>query len=649
MADPILSVHNLRKLYLERVILDDVSFTIHAGERIGLLGLNGAGKTTLLKIVAGVLKADEGEVRRRRDLEVSYLDQEGGLRDDETVGAAIEGAFTHLRELEARLDAIHTQLENHPSGPETERLLNLQSDIAHRLEEHDLHTLESRKQEAMLALGLPPVDRLVGQLSGGERRRVALCRNLLEDADLLLLDEPTNHLDAETLDWLEDFLSRFRGTVMFVTHDRYFLDRVATKMVEVAKGRALVYQGNYSDYLEEKEAENLRAEKAESTRVNLLRRELEWLRRQPKARTTKSKSRIDRAHALIDGKPDAPIGSMQLLIPSGPRLGSTLIEAENLSHQLAGRQLINDFTFRLGAGQRVGIVGRNGLGKTTLLRILMKILQPDSGEVVHGPSVKFVYGDQKRESIDLNKTVLEEVSGGNEYVHVGEERVSFRTWLGRFLFTEQTAAMPLRLLSGGERNRVQLAKMLREGGNIVILDEPTNDLDLQTLRVLEEALAAFEGSAFIVSHDRYFLNRVANRIIAFQGDGNLVVVEGNYEDYRRYVAKKAEADAAKPPVAMQPSGGSASAAPSGDRKREEPSPARKKLSFNEQRELEKMEDQIMAAEEKLTSLTARLHDPASFAKASKEEANKLVAEEQGARLSVEKLYARWEELLARKS
>jgi len=639
MADtpPIISVHNLQKVYLERAILEDVSFTVHEGERVALMGANGAGKSTLLGIMAGRVTPEAGEVRLRRGADMGELDQEGGLRPEWSVREALDSAFTHLRALEGELDGVHHRLAESPPEPESERLLKRQSWLMEQLEHHEHHTVESRMEEARRELGVPGNERKVGELSGGERRRLALCRTLLTGADLLLLDEPTNHLDAETLDWLEAFLARFRGTVVFVTHDRYFLDNVATKMIEVRRGRANVYMGNYSDYLDAKQAEEEQAAREESTRRILLRREMDWLRRQPKARTTKSKARIDRVHNLIDSKPLAPDSSMEFLIPSGPRLGKELVEAENLSYEIGGRELIRDFNFRLGAGDRVGVVGRNGLGKTTLLRLLMKQLEPDGGHVKHGASVKFVYADQSRENLDPDKTVLEEVAGDLEYVEVGGRQIPFRTWLGRFLFDDNTSAMPIRLLSGGEKNRVQMAKMLREGGNIVVLDEPTNDLDLPTLRVLEEGLARFEGCAFVVSHDRYFLNRVVNRVIGFRDSGEIVVVEGNYDHYRLYLDKvEGEEEpraAAEPKAAPEP--------------RTSPRAGQKKLSYHEQREFEGLEERIMEAEELAAELEKKSQDPSTFVDASSEEAKRIVRELEEAQGEVERLYERWAELSER--
>lgn len=633
---PILSAHNLHKVYLERVILEDVSFTLNEGDRVGLMGANGAGKSTLLAILAGKIQPDGGEVRLRRDTAMSYLDQEGGLDEGATVAAVLDGAFARFRRWEEELHTIHVGLESDPHGADAARLLQRQGQLQELLERHDVYTIENRTAEVSRELGLPAPDRIIGQLSGGERRRVAVARTLLEQPDLLLLDEPTNHLDAESLDWLEGFIATFAGTIVLVTHDRYFLDNATNRTIEVQRGRANVYTGNYSEYLATKETEQELGQRAEASRQILLRRELEWLRRQPKARTTKSKARIERIDQLVASKPIEPDGSVQLLIPDGPRLGKSLVEAKDLGYSIAGRQLINGFNFILGAGDKVGVVGRNGLGKTTLIRLLMKHLQPDAGSVEHGQNVKFVYADQSRQSLNPDKTVLEEVTGELESIRVGGEQIGFRAWLGRFLFDDNTAAMPIRLLSGGERNRVQMAKLLREGGNIVVLDEPTNDLDLPTLRILEEALARFEGCAIVVSHDRYFLNRVVNRIIGFHPDGSIDCVTGNYDDYRIFMEKRRLEGLAKAPAP----GREVKASP----KKPASDVGRKKLSYKEQREFESMEERIMEAENQLEELEARVGDPATFMEGSGEEITSLMAQLDGAREEVERLYARWAEL-----
>ena len=638
---PVLTALSLSKSYLERPVLSGVTFSIHEGERVGLLGANGSGKTTLMGILTGDVAAESGEVRLRRGLTVSRLRQDVDLPHQWTIGQTLSSAFDHVHRLEEELDRVHRELEHTPAGEQAQRLLHRQGELQERLHLHDHHTLQARKQEAMNALGIPPEERLLGELSGGELRRTGLCRVLLEEPDLLLLDEPTNHLDAQTLDWLEDYLRRFRGTVLLVTHDRYFLDRITTRLLELQRGTVKSYQGNYSDYLLAKEQEAELAERAEATRRNLLRRELEWLRRQPKARTTKSKARIDAAAELMAGGPPPPDGSIQLLIPSGPRLGKTLLEAEGLTHELDGRTLIRDFSFMLRPGDRVGVVGRNGLGKTTLLRLLMKELEPQQGTVHHGSSIKFVYADQARETLDPDATVLEEVAGDLEYVNIGGRNIGFRAWLERFLFDEQTARMPIRLLSGGERNRVQLAKMLREGGNVVVLDEPTNDLDLPTLRILEEALARFEGCAFVVSHDRYFLDRVATRIIGFRGDGRIDVVEGNYRDYRTYLERTGAMDQPATP-AKEPATKPRSAAANS-----QPASAARKLSYKEQLEFDGLEERIMQAEERVEELTALLEDPATHRGRPPEEAAALGRELEAAKAGVDQLYERWAELGAR--
>jgi len=637
MAEPVtvLSALNLRKSFLERVILDDVNLTISEGERIALLGANGAGKSTLFAILSGRMKPDAGEVRLRRNLTVVSLDQGGDLSDDWTVGQTLESAFADVRRLEAEIDLVHHDLER--GVGDVDALLERQGELQHRLDLRDPHSIQARTDRIMAALGIPERGRKIGELSGGERRRAALCRTLLEDADLLLLDEPTNHLDAETLDWLEQYLAAMRGTVAFVTHDRYFLDNVATTMVELARGRVKVYVGNYTDYLLTKEEEANRAEKYEATRQNLMRREIDWLRRQPRARTTKSRSRIERANQLIADKPPEADGLVQLLIPSGPRLGNKIIEAHDISYSIGDNELVRDFTLNLGAGDRVGIVGRNGLGKTTLLRLLLKQIEPDSGTVVHGSSIQIAYTDQERKALDPDKTVLEEVAGGLEYVTIGEQRIGFRAWLRSFLFTEETAAMPIRLLSGGECNRVLLAKTLRGGGNVIVMDEPTNDLDLPTLRVLEEALAAFRGTALVVSHDRYFLNRIATSIIAFRGDGRIITIQGNYDDYLTWLAK----DRAEASTRAEASAPAASTTATTRRK---PTAAKRKLTFNEQAEYNIIEQRIHDAEARAAHLHSKLEDPSTYVNSSGEEINRLIAAEKEARAEAERLVERWMEL-----
>jgi ATP-binding cassette subfamily F protein uup len=634
MADnsPVLSALNLHKMYLERVILEDVSFSVHEGERVALLGANGAGKSTLLSILTGRMNPDGGEVRSRRNLRVASLNQSGDLRDDWTVGQTVDSAFLEIRDLEAALDEIHDKLDT--GEGDLEKLLEAQALAQHRLDQRDPHSIGTRTDRVMAALGVPARDRLIGELSGGERRRTALCRTLLEDADLLLLDEPTNHLDAETLDWLENFLAGLRATVIFVTHDRYFLDNVATSMLELWRGRTKIYTGNYTDYMLSKAEEFAVGEKNEAARQNMMRREIEWMRKQPRGRTTKSKSRMDRANQLIADKPVEADALVNLLIPSGPRLGGTIIEAEKLAYSIAGRELIRDFTLTLKAGDRVGIVGRNGLGKTTLLRLLLKELEPAEGTVVHGTSVRVVYADQQRTALDPEKSVLEEVAGGLEYVTVGESRIGFRAWLKSFLFTEETAAMPIRLLSGGECNRVLLAKMLRNGGNVVVMDEPTNDLDLQTLRILEESLAAFTGCAFIVSHDRYFLNRIATKIVAFRGDGLITSIEGNYDNYLDWLRAE-EAKKAADLHAARTTGKVVDSDAAG---------RRKKLSFNEQREYASLEAKIAEAEARVADFSRRLEDPATYTKATAAQVQKLNADASAARAAAEKLVERWIEL-----
>ncbi|MCB2156138.1 energy-dependent translational throttle protein EttA [bacterium] len=640
MADtpPILALLDIHKSFLSRPVLDGIHVTVHEGDRVGLLGVNGSGKSTLMRIMAGAIEADSGEVRSRRGLKVSYLDQSFTLDESQTVRKWVEGAFAELHELEAERDHVHRELEIHPDSERTPKLLERQAELTHALEARGAYTANARLEAAMNHLDLPPGEREISTLSGGEKRRVALCRVLLEQPDLLLLDEPTNHLDAQTLEWLEEFLSGYPGTVVLVTHDRYFLDRVATRMVEIARGQVNEYAGNYSDYLITKQREAELAARTEANRQTHLRRELDWLSRQPKARTTKSKARVTAIEQTLENGPPPIDRFTDFQLPDAPRLGKTVMEVEHIFKTLGDRELIGGFTFTMVPGDRIGIVGRNGAGKTTLLRLMLGQDEPDRGKVKRGKNVKIVYADQQRAALDPEETVLQTVTGDADWLRVGGERITVRAYLRRFLFDDEKAAMPIKRLSGGERNRVLLAKLLREGGNLIALDEPTNDLDLQTLRALEDALVAFDGSCIVVSHDRYFLNRVATRILWLEGDGQVHEVVGNYEHFRIYrnkLEQKREAERG----ARDPEPAKAT--------RQKPKTPPKKLTFNERREFEAMEETILEAETRLDEVHALLEDPQTYMDRPKDEVAALVSEKSDLESRLNKLYERWAELSER--
>jgi ATP-binding cassette subfamily F protein uup len=598
-------------------ILDESSLVIHEGERVGLLGRNGSGKSTFLKIVAGVMPPDSGEIIRRRDLMTGYLPQVFDLDGERTVHANILEGARRILEWVAEYEAAPADSAR---GAE---LLGL-------IDHADGWDLEHRIKSLMTHLNTPEADRLVAGLSGGEKRRVALCRALIEQPDFLILDEPTNHLDTESITWLEDFLRRYPGACLFVTHDRYFLDRVATRIVELARGKFIGYEGNYTDYLTARAERAASEDMQEHKRQRFLQRELEWVRRGPRARRTKSRDRIDRYHEMAGQKGPEQEMDVELLIPTAPKLANRVVDLLEVTAQVGTRTLFSGLTFKLAAGERIGIVGRNGLGKTTLLRMILGEVAPAAGTVEVGARTEINYVDQSKLLLDDEKTLWQEVGQGSEWVKLGEESITLRAWLRRFLFTEERLNTKIRLLSGGERSRVMLAKILRRGGNLLILDEPTNDLDLATLRVLEEALAGFGGSVLAVSHDRYFLNRICTGILAFEGEGRVRYFVGNYDYYLEM--REREAGQAE---AVQAEAAKAAAAPTG--------PKGRKLKWKEERELESMETTILAAEEEVTRLEKLFAEPGFYEKHGSEW-ERLQGELETARKRVAVLYARWGEL-----
>jgi ATP-binding cassette ChvD family protein len=538
---PILSVSGLTKTFAEREILKDLSFTLFADAKVGIVGSNGTGKSTLLRILAGVDKEHEGTIVPVPGLTIGYVPQEPVLDETKDVRGNLEEGVAPVRALLARYERLNERLGEPLSADEMQDVLDEQSRVQEEIERRDGWDVDRHLELAMEALRTPPPDASVATLSGGEKRRVALCKVLMAHPDLLLLDEPTNHLDAATVEWLEQFLTTYHGAWLLVTHDRWFLERSTNQMVELDRGRIFVFEGSYSAFLDAKAKRLAVEEQQESARARILERELEWIRSTPKARTAKSKARIARYRELEAQEHEGVRGPVELRLPTGPHLGDRVITIKGLQKGYGGRTLIDGLDLEVPAGGIVGIVGENGTGKTTLLRMILGQEKPDAGTIAIGDSVVFCYVDQGRDTLDPDKTVFQEVAEGGDTIRVGKEEVNVRAYLARFLFRGPEQQMPVGRLSGGERNRLQLAKLLKRGGNVLVLDEPTNDLDLQTLRVLEEALQSFPGCAIVVTHDRYFLDRVATHVLAFEGDGKVWWSEGTYEHYRE---RRAERDAA---------------------------------------------------------------------------------------------------------
>jgi ATP-binding cassette subfamily F protein uup len=625
----LLSANDIALAYGYQKLLESVTLTVAPGEKVGLVGRNGCGKTSLLRIIASQQKPDAGEVTQRKGLRIGYLPQEFELDPNLTVRENIEaGAYDLMQWIAAYESGNH-------STAEMGALLN-------RIESVDGWNLQPRINATASALSAPPLDSLVGSLSGGEKRRVALCRSLAAQPDLLLLDEPTNHLDAESILWLEDFLKSFSGAVIFVTHDRYFLDVIATRVIELADGRCYSHPGNYTAYLESKAIRTQIAEQSERRRQRFLREELDWVRAGVRAQRSKPRHRLEAFYQVHGLEAPPEEREMDLLIPPPPEIGNVAIEMEHAGAKVGGegkeRWLFRKLTLSLKPGQCTGIIGRNGVGKTTLLRICLGERRPDEGTVKIGRRVVFNYIDQARMQLKGAGSVLEELADGSESVQFGEERLSARSYLRRFLFADERVNEPVSRLSGGERARLMLAKVLRRGGSVLVLDEPTNDLDLPSLRMLEEALADFDGSVLVVSHDRYFLDRICDQIVAFEEDA-IVIQSGNYS----YYLEKRKAREATPASA------NAVAADIGRKQTKVPAPQTskpprlRKLSFKEQRELEGMENGIQSAETRVREIETTLNDPEFHATRSRE-AHALIEELEKAKAEVAWLYERWQEL-----
>ncbi len=545
MAQYIYSMNRVGKIVPpKKYILKDISLSFFPGAKIGVLGLNGSGKSTLLLIMAGLDKEIEGEAIPQKGINIGYLPQEPQLDPTKTVRGNVEEAVAEVKDALAQLDAVYAAYAD--PDADFDKLAADQARLEDIINACDGHNLDRRLEVAADALRLPDWDADVTTLSGGEKRRVALCRLLLSNPDMLLLDEPTNHLDAESVAWLERFLHDYPGTVVAVTHDRYFLDNVAGWILELDRGSGIPWEGNYSSWLEQKGNRLLQEEKQESSRQKAMKEELEWVRSNPKGRHAKSKARLARFDELSSSDVQKRNETQEIYIPPGPRLGDVVIEAENISKAFGDKLLVNDLTFKLPPGGIVGIIGPNGAGKTTLFRMMAGLEQPDSGTLTLGQTVELAYVDQLRDDLDPKKTVFDEISDGLDLITVGKYETPSRAYVGRFNFKGADQGKRIGDLSGGERNRVHMAKLLKSGGNVLLLDEPTNDLDVETLRALEDALLAFPGCAVVISHDRWFLDRIATHILAFEGDSQVVWFEGNYEDYEADRHRRLGSDADTP-------------------------------------------------------------------------------------------------------
>ncbi len=546
MAQYVYTMHRVSKVVPpNRTLIKDVSLSFFPGAKIGVLGLNGAGKSTVLRIMAGEDQEFDGEARPQPGIRIGYLPQEPQLPDEQSVREAVMEGVAEIRDLLKRFDEISEQFAEPMDDEQMNDLLAEQAELQDKIDSAGGWELDRTLEVAADALRLPPWEHQIENLSGGERRRVALCRLLLSKPDMLLLDEPTNHLDAESVAWLERFLHDFPGTVMAVTHDRYFLDNVAGWILEMDRGHGIPYEGNYSSWLEQKQARLAVEEKQEQARQRSLKEELEWVRSNPKGRQAKSKARLKQFEELNSKEFQARNETQQIYIPPGPRLGDQVIEVRGLQKAFGDKLLIEDLSFKVPPGAIVGIIGGNGAGKTTLFKMIAGQEQPDQGELIVGSTVQLGYVDQRRDSLENDRQVWEEISDGSEMIEVGNYSIPARAWASRFNFKGADQQKRVGQLSGGERNRVHLAKVLRSGGNVLMLDEPTNDLDVETLRALEEALLAFPGCALITSHDRWFLDRLATHVLAFEGNSEVVWFEGNFSDYEKDL-KRRKGEAAGP-------------------------------------------------------------------------------------------------------
>jgi ATP-binding cassette subfamily F protein uup len=630
----LLTVTDVRLAYEDRVLLDGVSLAIAEGERIGFLGPNGSGKSSLLAILAGTRAPDSGERIVRRDLRIGYLEQDPFLDPALAVRDAVRRGFEGREAVLQALDRLHAALAEPGISPDRiEGLLARQSELDHELNRLGGHDVEHRVESMVRGLGLRDPDAPCGTLSGGDQRRVAIARLLLSEPSLLLLDEPTNHLDAVVTDWLEDWLLESEIPLLMVTHDRYFLDRVAHRIVELDRGRLFSYAGNYSDYLVARAEREDVERHAGQVRRNALRRETAWIRRGPPAQRRKSKARLAQYSSLVASGPEPASRELEFEIPPGPRLGTRVIRLRGATKSFGGRVIVPPLDLEIGAGECIGVAGPNGAGKSTFLALCTGALLPDAGAVLTGETVKIATIDQRRSELDPAKTVLEEVAGKSNHVTLGDRTMRVETFLEKFLFPGERKHQKIAELSGGEKNRILLAKLLSKGGNVIVLDEPTNDLDVTTLRVLEDAVSSFEGTVIVVSHDRWFLDRVAGRIVFFEGEGVVRVHEGSLSLLLdRLAAERAAAEAARRdrPRARE-------------KKPDRGEPAPRRLTYAEKKELAGLPDRITAAEHALEAIDRRLADPETYA-GPRSALDGLASERRAADEAVKALYRRWEEL-----
>jgi len=542
----IFSMVKVSKFYDKKPVLKDIYLSFFYGAKIGVLGLNGSGKSSLLKIIAGVDKDINGEVVFSKGYSVGYLEQEPKLDESKTVQQIVEEAVQSTVDLLKEFEEINAKFAEPMDDDEMNNLIERQGEVQEKLDHADAWDLDSRLEMAMDALRCPPPDTPIKTLSGGEKRRVALCRLLLQKPDILLLDEPTNHLDAETVSWLEQHLQKYEGTIIAVTHDRYFLDNVAGWILELDRGEGIPWKGNYSSWLEQKQQRLAQEQKTEDKRQKTLERELEWIRMSPKGRHAKSKARINDYEKLVATESEKRSEDLEIFIPPGERLGDTVIEAHGVSKGYDEKLLFEKMEFSLPPGGIVGVIGPNGAGKTTLFRLITEQEKADGGEFKVGPTVKLGYVDQSRDDLDANKSIWEEISDGLDVIQLGKREMNSRAYVSRFNFSGSDQQKRVGQLSGGERNRVHLAKMLKSGANVILLDEPTNDLDVNTMRALEEALENFAGCAVVISHDRWFLDRIATHILAFEGDSHVEYFDGNYSEYEEDRKRRLGVDADQP-------------------------------------------------------------------------------------------------------